>query len=485
MNRPIRRLAVAFMVLFFALLANANYIQVFQAPDYNDNTDNTRVLLDEYARQRGPILVGQPPDQIEVARSVETTDDLVYLRKYAKPALYGHITGYYSYTLGPNAIESAYNSILAGTDDGFFVRRVVDLVTNRQPKGGSVKLSIDPRAQQAAFDGLEGKTGSVVAIEPATGKILAMVSRPGYDPNRLSSHDAGKISDAWAELNDDQTDPLENRATQRRYPPGSTFKLVTSAAALSSGSYTPETNVPAPAELDLPQTTKNMTNWQDGLCDSGDEISLQRALETSCNTAYADLALKLGDEALREQAEKFGFGAAHLSDLRGVSSVFPEEVDKPQTALSAIGQYDVAATPLQMAMVTAGIANGGTVMKPYVVSELSGPDLNSLDETDPEVLSEAVSPQVAEQLKQMMVGVVENGTGSPVKMGVPVAGKTGTAQTTPDRPPFAWFVSFAPADNPSVAVAVVIEKADVGRSEISGGRLAAPIAKDVMEAVIE
>ncbi|MGH3486676.1 MAG: penicillin-binding transpeptidase domain-containing protein, partial [Actinopolymorphaceae bacterium] len=374
MNRPIRRIAVAFMVLFFALLANANYIQVFQAPDYNNNSDNTRVLLDEYARQRGPILVGNT----EVAKSVPTTDDLVYLRKYIRPELYGHLTGFYSYTLGPSAIEAAQNSILAGTDDQFFARRVVDLVTNRPPKGGSVKLSIDPRAQQAAFDGLEGKTGSVVAIEPATGKILAMVSRPGYDPNRLSSHDAEKISTAWEELNDDPTAPLENRATRRRYPPGSTFKLVTSAAALSSGKYTPETKVPAPAELDLPQTTRNMTNWQDGLCDSADQITLQRALETSCNTAYSDLGLKLGDEALREQAEKFGFGAAWLDDLRGVSSVFPEEVDKPQTALSAIGQFEVAATPLQMAMVTAGIANGGTVMKPYIVSELTGPDLNSL-----------------------------------------------------------------------------------------------------------
>lgn len=482
MNRPIRRIAVAFMVLFFLLLANANYIQVYKASDYNQRTDNTRVLLDEYARKRGPILVGGTP----VAYSVKTKDDLVYLRKYRDPELYGHLTGYYSYIYGPHAIEAAQNSILAGTDDRFFVRRIVDLVTNRQPEGGAVTLTIDPKAQQAAYDGLGNKRGAVVALDPKSGKILAMVSKPGYDPNRLSSHDGAAITKAWKEIVNDPSRPSENRATERRYPPGSTFKLVTSAAALSSGRYKPDSKLPAPASLDLPLTTVNMRNWQNGLCGGSDKITLTEALATSCNTAYAGLGMALGGDALRAQAEKFGFGAAFVPELLGASSVFPDELNEPQTAQSAIGQYDVSATPLQMAMVTAGIANGGTVMKPYIVAKRSGPDFfQSQDVTEPEVASRAVSSTVADELTQMMVNVVDNGTGDPAKIsGVKVAGKTGTAQTTPDRPPFAWFVSFAPADNPAVAVAVVIEQADVGRNEISGGRLAAPIAKSVMEAVI-
>ncbi|HEY8456219.1 MAG TPA: penicillin-binding protein 2 [Actinopolymorphaceae bacterium] len=482
MNRAIRRLGVAVLVMFFALLANVNYIQVVQAPGLNNRSGNTRVLLDEYARERGPIIVGQT----QVAYSVKTDDDLVYLRRYRQPELYGHLTGFYSYIYGSRAIESAYNSILSGTDDRLFVRRIVDLVTNRPPKGGSVTLTIDPRVQQVAYDALEGKTGAAVAIEPSTGRILAMVSRPTYDPNKLSSHDRESIVDTWESLLKNPSNPMENRAVQHRYPPGSTFKLVTSAAALSSGEYTPETEVPAPAELDLPQTTATMNNWQGGLCDpSGPRITLQRALETSCNTSYAAIGMELGDDALREQAEAFGFGTQVLDELQTATSVFPEDPDEPQTALSSIGQFDVAATPLQMAMVTAAIANDGKLMKPYIVSELNGPDLQPLSTTDPEVFSQAVSPQVAEQLKQMMVGVVENGTGSPVSIdGVSVAGKTGTAQTTPERPPYAWFVAFAPADNPAVAVAVVVEKANVGRDEISGGKLAAPIAKAVIEAVI-
>ncbi|WP_020575025.1 peptidoglycan D,D-transpeptidase FtsI family protein [Actinopolymorpha alba] len=484
MNRPIRRIAVGFMVLFCALLANANYIQVFQAPELNARDGNRRVTLDEYARQRGPILVGGT----QVAYSVKTNDNLIYLRKYRSPELYGHLTGYYSYIYGRSGIESDQNSVLSGTDDRLFVRRIVDLITNRQPQGGSVQLTINPDAQRAALKGLGDKRGSVVAIEPSTGKVLAMVSQPSYDPNKLSSHDSASITEAWKELTQNNpAEPMQNRATQRRYPPGSTFKLVTSAAALSTGRYRPDTVVPAPAVLDLPQTSRTMNNWQDGLCGSSAQITLSEALATSCNTAYADLGLKLGDKALRDQAEKFGFGTKFLPELGGVSSVFPDELDKPQTALSSIGQYDVAATPLQMAMVTAGIANGGKVMKPYIVGKVNGPDLQPLEITEPEVVSQAVSSSVASQLTQMMVDVVEgpNGTGKPVKIdGVQVAGKTGTAQTTPDRPPFAWFVSFAPADNPKVAVAVVIERADVGRNEISGGKLAAPIAKDVMEAVI-
>jgi peptidoglycan glycosyltransferase len=489
MNRPIRRIALAFMVLFFALLVNVNYVQVWQAPELNAKTGNKRVTLDEYARERGPIMVGDK----EVARSVKAPegDDLQYIRKYQQTDLYAHLTGYYSFIYGRSQLERSENSVLSGNDDRLFVRRMVDLITNKQPKGGGVQLTIDPKAQQAAADGLGNKTGAVVALDPKTGKVLAMISRPTYDPNPLASHDLGVEEKAWKRLINDKSKAADNRALQYRYPPGSTFKLVTSAAALETGQYKPETVIPAPSELDLPLTTSTLNNWQRGPCVGNKaEITLEEALETSCNTAFGDLGMKLGADKLREQAEAFGFNndfsQVFRDELLGVRSQFPTEMDQPQTALSSIGQFDVAATPLQMAMVTAGIANGGEVMRPYVVDKLIGPTLDTLATTDPEVYNRAISPSSADQLTQMMEATVNDGTAKPAKIdGVRVAGKTGTAQSCAKCTPYAWFVSFAPADNPQVAVAVVIEKADVNRNEISGGKLGAPIAKRVMEAVIE
>jgi penicillin-binding protein A len=349
---------------------------------------------------------------------------------------------------------------------------------------------VDPKAQNAAYDGLQalGRNvqGSVVALQPSTGRVLAMVSNPTYDPNRLASHRFSGVQDAWKDLNANPDRPLLNRSIQEVYPPGSTFKLVTAAAALSSGQYTPESRVKGGARLDLPQTSTDLVNENGSTC-GGDPITLTRALEVSCNVSFGSIGLRLGGDALRAQAEKFGFDQTYLNDLNGqVRSRFPSNPDAPQTALSAIGQFDVAATPLQMAMVGAGIANGGTVMRPYVVDEVRAPDLSVLDKTSPEAYrSNAVSSSVARDLTQMMIEVVDQGTGGTAKIpGIKVAGKTGTAQSSPERPPYAWFVSFAPADDPKVAVAVLVEDAGVERNAISGSGLAAPIAKRVMEAVI-
>ena len=387
-------------------------------------------------------------------------------------------------------MEQSQNEILSGSDPRLFVNRVVDMVGNSQPKGGSVTLTVDPKAQTAAYDGLRalGKNveGAVVALDPTTGKVLAMVTNPTYDPNRLASHKFSEVQRAWDELNSTENRPLLNRGIQEIYPPGSTFKLVTAAAALSSGQYTPETKVKGGATLDLPQTSTDLVNENGSDC-GGDPITLTQALEVSCNVSFGDIGLRLGDDALREQAEKFGFDQTYLNDIGGqVKSHFPADPDEPQTALSAIGQFDVAATPLQMAMVASGIANNGTVMRPYVVDELQAPDLSLLDKTRPEAFrSNAVSSSVARDLTQMMIEVVDNGTGTTAQIpGIKVAGKTGTAQSSPERPPYAWFVSFAPADNPQVAVAVLVEDAGVDRNAISGSGLAAPIAKRVMEAVI-
>ncbi|SEF14652.1 peptidoglycan D,D-transpeptidase FtsI family protein [Jiangella alba] len=487
MNSPIRRISAGCLLLCVALLINATYVQAFWADDLNARSENRRVLLDEFSRERGPILLA---DDTPIAQSVPVDDEYQFQRQYPEGPMYAPVTGYYSYFFGRTAMERAQNDILSGDDDRLFVRRLIDLVTGEEPRGGAVRLTIDPAAQQAAWDGLTegGYKGAVVAIDIETGAILAMVSSPSYDPNPMASHTTEVQQETRDALAADPNKPDLNRAIAQRLPPGSVFKLVTAAAALESGQFDPDTEVPGPAEYDLPQSTRPLPNQNGQACGDGTP-TLTEALRVSCNTAFAYLGNELGDDALREQAEKFGFGTQPLTndDMNAATSVFPANPDEPQTALSAIGQFDVSATPLQMAMVSAAIANDGVLMEPYLVREVSGPDLVSpIERTEPEERTRAVSPETAEELTDMMVDVVENGTGRNAQIdGIEVAGKTGTAQSSADRPPYAWFTSFAPADEPSVAVAVVIEDApDTARDDIGGGRLAAPIARDVMEAVL-
>jgi peptidoglycan glycosyltransferase len=482
-NSAIRRLAVAAIIMMLALMANSTYLQAFRANDLNARNDNRRVRDSQFSVNRGPILVGSTP----IAQSKPTNDRFKYQRTYpvggGEP--YAPVTGYYSYLYGRGGLELTQNSQLNGSDPSMAFRRVVDVITDRRQQGASVTTTLSAAAQLAAYGALAGKKGAVVAIEPKTGKVLAMVSRPSYDPNLLASHDLTKVSAAWKKLNDDPNRPMSNRAAKELYPPGSTFKLVTAAAALSSGKYTPQTKVRSPAQLDLPQTTVKLVNENGQNCGGSDNATLTVALRYSCNTAFGGIGLDLGAQALQQQAEKFGFGERQLPELGGVASQFPQDPNAPQTAQSAIGQFDVQATPLEMAMVAAGIANGGNVMKPYLVQSVRTADLKTVSETKPESLHQAVSPEVASQLTQMMVDVVQNGTGKPGQIsGIQVAGKTGTAQTSPDRPPFAWFTAFAPANDPKIAVAVMIEDANVARNDIAGGTLAAPVAKKVMEAVL-
>lgn len=485
MNKPIRVIAISCLVLFMALLININVVQFVNADSLNAKNGNKRVINEEFSRDRGAILVAGTP----IAESVPSKDTYKFQRRYTDASLYAPITGYYSYVYGRSGLENSQNGVLSGSDNRLFVNRVVDLLSNKKPKGGSVELTINALAQKTAASGLAslGKNakGSVVALDPSTGAILAMVNQPSYDPNRLASHDFGAVQKAWASLSADKNQPMLNRASQQILPPGSTFKLVTAAAALADLKIDPDTKVKAGKEYKVNGFT--LPNENGSNC-GGDEITFEKALNVSCNVAFGRLAVKIGQDKLAAQAAKFGFGTDSLDELAASPSRFTDN-DKKMTndflAQSGIGQYEVATTPLQMAMVAAGIANDGAVMKPYIVKTMRSPNLKVLDQASPSLLSQAMSAANAAKLSQMMVSTVKSGTATSARIaGVDVGGKTGTAQSTPERPPYAWFVSFAPAKNPKVAVAVLVESSNTGRDEIAGGRLAGPIARAVMEAVL-
>ncbi len=483
MNRPLRRVAAACGLLMVLLLLNLNFIQVIKAEDYRNDPKNARVLLEQYDRERGAILVASDP----IAFSKATDDKLKYLRVYNDPKIYAFATGFYSHIYGSTGVERYENSILSGTDDRLFVRRVVDLLTRESVQGGTVKLTLDPAAQRAAYEGLDGRRGAVVALEPATGRILAMVSTPSFDPNDLADHDSKDVTSAYERLTANDQMPLLNRALGQTYPPGSTFKLVTAAAALSSGRYTPTSEVPGPAKLDLPLTNVDLPNYFSGTCTPGSKTTtMTKALQRSCNTTFGAIGLDLGDELVRTQAEAFGFGERFDIPTPAAASIFPSGINAPQTAQAAIGQFDVRATPLQMAMVVAGIANQGMVMKPYLVDEVRAPDLDVLARTDAEEFGRALRPQVAAALTSMMVSVVTDGTATNGSIpGISVAAKTGTAQVGEGRNPHAWFVAFAPANDPKIAIAVVLENGGSERQiEVGGNLLAGPIARAVMAAVL-
>ncbi|MGK5113515.1 MULTISPECIES: peptidoglycan D,D-transpeptidase FtsI family protein [unclassified Geodermatophilus] len=477
MNAPLRRVAISVLVLFTLLIINVNYIQVVRSEELRNDTGNTRVLSEEYDRERGSIQVAGT----EVASSVATDDRLTYLRQYSQGELYAAVTGYYSLVYGNSQMERATNDVLSGNDARLFARRLADLFTGRDPSGGDVLLTLDPAVQEAAMAGLEGLTGAVVALDPSTGAVLGMASTPTYDPNLLSSHDPQGIRDYWAQLNEAERDPRLNRAASEIYPPGSVFKVVVSAAALSEG-YTPESVIPAPDVLTLPGTSTELENFGGSSCSSSGEQTLIDALTISCNTAFAQLGIDLGEDSVREMAEAFGMdGEEREIPLTVAGSSMGDPENDAQLGVSSIGQQDVRMTPLQAAMIAAAVANDGSLMTPYLVDQLRAPDLSVIDETDPEELSRPVSAEVADQLTEMMRSVVTNGSGRAARIpGVDVAGKTGTAEVGNDQPDHNWFIGFAPAEDPQIAVAVF-----VANGGGTGGDVSAPIAREVMQAYLE
>lgn len=472
MNSPIRRTALVAAVLFLALLINGSVVQLWRSSSLNADNRNRRVLDAEFAQNRGAILAGD----LQIATTTPVKDRFAYQRSYPQGAMYAAVTGWYAYDFGRSALESSYSAELAGTASSQTLDRLVDVFTGATPVGATVQTTIVPKLQQVATQAMGSKKGAVVAIDPKTGAILALVTTPTYDPNLLASHDLNAARTSWQTLNADANKPLADRATREIYPPGSTFKLVTAAAALEDG-MAPDTMVDTPSQITLPNSTSVLGNQSN--CGNG-QLSMDRALQLSCNTAFANIGASLGAAKLRAQAEKFGFGTGPMTDLGAAKSQFPAKTDAAQTMLSAIGQYDVAASPLQMAMIVSAICNDGVLKMPYLVSEVRSADLKVLYRHGPDD-KQAMSSGSAQALQQMMVNVVQQGTGTAAKVpNVVVGGKTGTAQRDLSQNPYAWFVSFA--KNPDIAIAVFIEDADVDRTDIAGGKLAGPIAKAVIEA---
>ncbi len=470
MNGPIRRVAVVAMLMTLALLVNVSVSYLARQDSLNANSQNRRVTDAAFAQDRGAIMVGNTA----VAETVASKDQFKFQRRYPQSELYAPVTGYFSYLFGSSELEQTYGSQLSGSDSSQFVNRLIDLATGAKPKGANIQTTLDARAQRAASNALGKLKGAVVALNPKTGAILAMVSSPTFDPNDLATHNMSDSQKAWAALTKSSAKPMSNRATREIFPPGSTFKVIVSAAALDAG-YEPDSELDA-SSYKLPGTNTVIAS------NCGSRQTLARALALSCNAAFARLGVKLGADALRNQAEKFGFGTKPLSDIGSVASRFPDQIDVPQTGLASIGGFDVAASPLQMAMVAAAVRNDGVVMQPYLVESVRSADLQVLSQTRPSQLSLATSASDAAKLRQMMVGVVEGGTGWRAKVpGVTVGGKTGTANSDNKRTPYAWFISWA--EDPDVAVCVFVQDAEMEATDVAGGRVAAPIAKAVIEAL--
>lgn len=493
MNKPLRRIAIFCGLLMLALLIRANWLQYMEADELATDDKNRRVLINQYAAPRGDIIVG--------ARSITGSEevkgaDLKFERTYKNGPMYAPVTGYASQAMGMTFLESTYDSVLSGQDDRLAFERFTDVVTGKERRGGDVITTIDAKAQEAGYKGLTGlgARGSVVALDPKTGKVLALVSTPSYDPSVFAGNSL-KESDKFRALGADKSKPLANRALRETFPPGSTFKILTAAAALEHGVVTDvDAASDAVSPYPLPQSTNRISSEAgDGVCN---KASLKTAMQHSCNNVFLDAAVKVGADKMRETAEKFGFNedvySSEFGDLRASKSLYPDDLDKPGTALTGMGQGSLTSTPMQMAMVTAALVNDGKVMQPYLVDELRSPDLNALQKNEPEVMSEAVSESTAEKVREMMEHTAKEGSAKRALIdGIRVGGKTGTAQRgvdVRDQVPYGWFVSYGvKPDGESVAVAVFIDPTDmdISREDISGGSLAAPIARDVMEAVLE
>lgn len=477
MNRPVRRLSLLMTVMFLALMAAATSIQFFQAPSLNADTRNVRTLYREFGTDRGPIIVSG--ESIATSEPIDTP--YKYQRTYRDDGAYSNVTGYFSTTFNSmTGIEKAENGVLGGSDSSLAGQRIQELITGKQPQGGAVELTLDNTLQETAISAMAGRKGAVVAIEPKTGKILAQVSLPTYDANSLATQDSDAAKASWAALNDDENLPLVDRTSGGdQYAPGSTFKMLTAVAMLENSDVTPDTLVEAPTSWTAPGTTHEIDNPGEAVCGDGSgQVTLRQAFIQSCNTAFAIGGVGVGADNMIAQAEKFGFGEKFHTPLLVTASRFPQPENDAQLAMDSFGQQDIRVTPMQMAMITSAIANDGELMTPYIVNRTLTADLEEVSTTKPKSYGTAMSKETAAYMQDMMIADVESGTGYRAAIdGVDVAGKTGTAEIASGVLPHAWFAAFAPADDPEIAVVVLLEN-DPG----DGGSSAAPVAREIIQA---
>ncbi|MZD08821.1 penicillin-binding protein 2, partial [Streptomyces sp. SID5785] len=458
MNKTIRRASVFTLLLILALLVKATWVQFYDGRALADDKDNRRTVMEQYAHPLGDIIVGGKA----VTGSARTggSSDLAYRRTYTDGALYSAVTGYTSQVYGATQLESIYQDVLDGSDPT--LKNPVDALTGEHTNPGDVITTIDPGVQKAAYEALGEKKGAAVAIDPESGKILGMVSTPSFDPSTISGSGSSDAA-AWKALAGDKDSPTTNRALKQALPPGSTFKLVVAAAALEDGLYgSVDEKTDSPDPYLLPGTSTYLRN--ESASAPCEDATIRTALQYSCNNVFGKMAVDLGQDKVRAMAEKFGFDDAKQDvPVRAAESVYPSDMDKAQTGLSGIGQFDVTATPLQMAMVSATLANGGEQAAPHMVSEVTDSDGDALTSFDDGDTQRVVSTSTASQLRSAMQTVVDEGTGTNARIdGATVGGKTGTAQhgENNSKTPYAWFTSYAKDDSTGrqVAVAVVVEQ---------------------------
>src|ERR1700744_5912201 len=489
MNTSLRRISVTVMALIVLLMFNATLTQVFTADGLRADPRNQRGLLDEYSRQRVQITASGEL----LADAVAPDSRFRFLRVYPNAAVYAQLPGFSPLRYSSSGREGAEDPLLNGSDERLFGRRLADFFTGRDPRGGSVDTTIRPRVQRAGWDAMQQgcggppRKGGVGARQPSTGKILAMASSPPYDPNLLSSHDPDVQAQAWQRLRDDPDNPLTNRAVSETYPPGSTFKVITTAAALTAGARDTE-ELTAASSIPLPNSTATLENYGGQPCGDASTVTLKQAFALSCNTAFVQLGILTGSDALRSMAHSFGLDTTpSVIPLQVAESTVGIIPDAAALGMSSIGQKDVALTPLENAEIAATIANNGVTMQPYLIDNLKGPDLANISTPAPYEEGRAVSPQVAAKLTELMVGAEKVAQQKGAIPGVQIASKTGTAEHGTDprhTPPHAWYIAFAPAQAPRVAIAVLVENGG-DRLSATGGALAAPIGRAVIEAALQ
>ncbi|MGI9666849.1 MAG: peptidoglycan D,D-transpeptidase FtsI family protein [Acidimicrobiia bacterium] len=482
MNRSLRRAAYALLGCFALLVAAATWTQAIAGPEYRDDSRNPRLVAWRTGRDRGPIVSA---DGVLLAVSEPSTEDQkLYERTYPEGDLYAHTVGFTSVLFGSRGVEREAADVLVSDRDST-ISGVLNGLLGGDSRPRGVRLTLDHRLQVAAAEALGDQKGVVIALDPMTGAVLALVSNPSYDPNTLLGIDAGPIGE---ELSNDPDEPLRNRAIDQTYPPGSSFKVITAASGLDSGLVSPSSEFPDPIALELPGTTATIQNYDDDVCNDGRSVTLERAFIRSCNTVFGQLGMDVGGSQLATTSNRFGFNAEVPFDLKVLTSLFPPgpvlEEDPSATAQNAIGQRDVRATPMLMALTAAAVANAGSVPVPYLIDEVFTSDAIVESVTEPSLWRRAMSPATAAVLTDMMEQVVISGTGKKAAVpGVRIAGKTGTAEVT-GQAPHAWFIGFGPVSPPddasSIAIAVVVESGgDFGESA-TGGSVAAPIAQSVL-----